>query len=616
MSIAAVGTDGKAAAPWLIGLECFGTAVAAPFLVFPTLFPLVAAIVLCLLAALWLVHWFVRREPWPVTPFNGVLLLFAVTIPVGIWASAVQELTLPKAAGLVLGLATFRAVALTVRDRRSLGIALFALCLLGVAITAVGAAGVEWATKVPILESLGGRIPRLLTSLPDLRAAAINPNQLAGALALYLPFGTALVIGGRRWIGSLALYVACAVFLLLVIGMLLLTQSRGGWIGGAAGVLALVTLWGLGDRHRWMRALGVVLPLLILFVALGALLYTGTERVGEVLYGVTQDSVETAAGTITIQGRVEIWSRALYAIQDFPFTGCGLGTFRQVVQVLYPLFLVGPDRDIAHAHNIFLQVALDLGLPGLSAYLAILGIAGATCWRCARRGGPLVRSVALGLMAGLVGLHVYGLADALALGSKPGVAFWFALGLIAALPRVAQQEGGRARETHGARVTRHASRLTHYVRSHPWPVAAVAFLTLALLLAGSYLGYRLLRSEAGLPGGSSIRLPLYPAAQGIEVRSESPAADGGWVGQLEVATFTTTHPITEVVAFYTSALTEGGWEANTEAGDAESWGGIYTQNEGHSVCLLNAFVIEGEVWCSIVCGDKAEPVDLPGLHEE
>jgi hypothetical protein len=29
--------------------------------------------------------------------------------------------------------------------------------------------------------------------------------------------------------------------------------------------------------------------------------------------------------------------------------------------------------------------------------------------------------------------------------------------------------------------------------------------------------------------------------------------------------------------------------------------------------LLNAFYIDDETWGSIVCGDKAEPVDLPGL---
>ena len=58
-------------------------------------------------------------------------------------------------------------------------------------------------------------------------------------------------------------------------------------------------------------------------------------------------------GQLSLDSRVEIWSRALYALQDFPFTGVGLGTFRRVVNLLYPLFLVPPDVDIAHAHNIF-----------------------------------------------------------------------------------------------------------------------------------------------------------------------------------------------------------------------------------------------------------------------
>jgi O-antigen ligase len=44
----------------------------------------------------------------------------------------------------------------------------------------------------------------------------------------------------------------------------------------------------------------------------------------------------------------------------------------RVVPVLYPLFTVPLDSDIAHAHNIFLQTALDLGIPGLVAYLALL----------------------------------------------------------------------------------------------------------------------------------------------------------------------------------------------------------------------------------------------------
>jgi hypothetical protein len=323
--------------------------------------------------------------------------------------------------------------------------------------------------------------------------------------------------------------------------------------------------------------------------------------------------VEEAIGEMSIAGRVEIWNRALYAIQDFPFTGCGLGTFRRVVHILYPLFLASPDFDIAHAHNIFLQTALDLGLPGLVAYLALLGIALATCWRCARRGGPLVRATALGLAAGLVGLHVYGLADAVALGSKPGVAFWFALGLIAALPRVVEQERREPVDESGNSYAKRpqVARFTHYARSHPWLIAIVALSAVAILAASTYLGWRLLKEIP--PAPPAIRLPLYPIARGVEVRAETPPADAGWIGSLEIATFTSTHPITNVVLFYTDTLAEMGWETEIEAGDETSWGGIYTREGGLSVCLLNAFDIDGETWVSIVCGDKAEPVDVPSL---
>jgi putative inorganic carbon (HCO3(-)) transporter len=56
------------------------------------------------------------------------------------------------------------------------------------------------------------------------------------------------------------------------------------------------------------------------------------------------------------------------------------------VPILYPFFTVPPDTDIAHAHNIFLQTALDLGIPGLVAYLALLGSALVVCWQVAVKG--------------------------------------------------------------------------------------------------------------------------------------------------------------------------------------------------------------------------------------
>jgi len=137
--------------------------------------------------------------------------------------------------------------------------------------------------------------------------------------------------------------------------------------------------------------------------------------------------------TVTLEERMEIWNRALYAIQDFAFTGCGLGTFRRVVWVLYPPLLISPNFDFGHAHNVFLQVALDLGLPGLVAYLGLTATALWIGWQIARSANCSHRWLGLGIVGALVAFHVYGLTDAIALGARPGLAFWILLALVAAL---------------------------------------------------------------------------------------------------------------------------------------------------------------------------------------
>jgi putative inorganic carbon (HCO3(-)) transporter len=134
----------------------------------------------------------------------------------------------------------------------------------------------------------------------------------------------------------------------------------------------------------------------------------------------------------SLTGRVELWSRALYAIQDFPFTGMGMGTFGYVMPVLYPLFQVSPDVIVLHAHDEFLQVAVDLGLPGLAAFLGIYLIAVwmlIAVWR--RDTDSFRRAVALGLLTGVLAHAVFGLTDAVLLTAKPSVFWWALLGLAA-----------------------------------------------------------------------------------------------------------------------------------------------------------------------------------------
>ncbi|MFN2296519.1 MAG: O-antigen ligase family protein, partial [Candidatus Promineifilaceae bacterium] len=129
-----------------------------------------------------------------------------------------------------------------------------------------------------------------------------------------------------------------------------------------------------------------------------------------------------------------LWPWALEGIKDFPFTGTGFGTFREVVRRLYPVN-IDPNYDIAHAHNVFLQVALDVGIPGLIAYLAMLLVSAGAAWQLIKRDQAL-RVVSAGLLASLAAFHTFGLTDTLALGSKSSVLLWAIFGLLAVMIRL------------------------------------------------------------------------------------------------------------------------------------------------------------------------------------
>ena len=157
-------------------------------------------------------------------------------------------------------------------------------------------------------------------------------------------------------------------------------------------------------------------------------------------------------GAVTLFQRQEISTRALYGIQDFSFTGMGLGTFRGLLPLLYPLATMASDFDAAHAHNFFLQSALDFGVPGLVALLAIYLAVAAQLVELGRTPGPADgtlplqgawRTWALGIGCALAAQTVYSQLDAVAMGSKPNFLFWWLLALVLGSANRVRQEHSR-----------------------------------------------------------------------------------------------------------------------------------------------------------------------------
>lgn len=399
---------------------------AIPLLLFPEALPAATVGVLLALAAVWLISLALFPSLLPATPFSLLFLLWGGALIVGILVSVDPVETLPKATGLILGLAVWRYVVIATQTRRRLAVAVALFLLLSLGFTLLGALNMRELPKIPLLSALN---PFQTATLPGLSNLAVHPNQLAAMICIYLPLLFSLSFGpaGGRYPRRLRL--ALALLAALTVLVLVLTQSRGGWVGAAAGLFALLVLWAVVLPPTRARRAARLLAVVIVVAALGALLWIGPGRVRQLWL---DPPLESALGTFsTLNYRQALWPWAVTAIGDFPFTGVGLGAFRQVVFRFYPITMT-PDPDVGHAHNIFLQTALDVGLPGLVIYGAILLVASAVGWRVARRDVGF-RPVALGLLAGLMGLHVFGLADALVLGSKMGLVFWFALGLLAAM---------------------------------------------------------------------------------------------------------------------------------------------------------------------------------------
>lgn len=441
---------------WRDGLEAGALLLAAPFLLFPTVFPVATAIACLLAVAVLVVRW-ARDGAAPVTPLNGPLALWGLMAAVGTAVSAFPEQSLPKATGLLLGAWVWLAIARMASTERRLTWVAWGVALLGAAIAGQGLLTTDWPTKVPLLSALIARLPEALVALPGGPEGGVSANQLGGAVATYLPLALSAGVGLRASAsrqdagdpettlpapvsgastGETAplrtlKFLGCAFCIVALVALLLLTQSRSAWIGGLVGGASLLALWAALLPSGGLRAILRIGLLVLVLSTVGAALWLGPER----LEHLWQEPApfDAVGGVGTLSFRVEVWRWALYGVMDFPFTGCGLGAFRDVSRLLYPMN-IAPNYDIAHAHNIFLQVALDTGIPGLIAYLALLGTAGAMAWRVARS-DPAHRPLALGLLGGLIALHAYGLTDALAPGSKPALIFWAMLGLITALHR-------------------------------------------------------------------------------------------------------------------------------------------------------------------------------------
>ncbi len=375
-------------------------------MVFPALLPWAVGVA----ALFWALRWLVTRRPTRRSPADLSILLLVLLIPVTLWATALPEITRPQVYRLLTGIALFYTILNWTDTPRRLQLLAGGTILAGLLLALSAPFTVEWAvTKLPFAGPLYDRFIILV-------ADTANPNVMAANIVILLPLAFSLPL--FHW-GDLGrpLRILAVVSALAMAGVMVLTLARGGILAMAVALLLLAVL-------RWPRAWWLV--------ALAVL--AGGITLQVVGSGQAADFLSTGGVVGSLESRLEIWSRAVYMVQDFPFTGIGMGSFTQVTDLLYPLFLAPPGR-VPHAHNLFLQIAVDLGIPGLVAWLSIWGIALACAWNTYRQGKRLAPAawlpgIGAGMLCSQVALGLHGLFEAVTWGLvRPAPLVWALWGL-------------------------------------------------------------------------------------------------------------------------------------------------------------------------------------------
>ncbi|MBI4782056.1 MAG: putative bicarbonate transporter, IctB family [Oscillatoriophycideae cyanobacterium NC_groundwater_1537_Pr4_S-0.65um_50_18] len=251
-----------------------------------------------------------------------------------------------------------------------------------------------------------------------------NPNLLAGYILPAVIFSAAACFAWKRWLPkalALSMWVINA-------SCLILTFSRGGWIGLVVSsfvLLMLLIYWFSRYLPRFWRiwslpiALGVSMAVVIFaVVAVDPL----RDRVMSMFAG-REDSSNNF--------RINVWMAVIEMIRDRPILGIGPGN--DAFNKVYPRYQQAGYTALS-AYSIPLEIAVETGLVGLTCFLWILLVAFNQGWVQVHKLRQVANREAFWLIAAfatMMGMLFHGLVDTVWYRPQVSTLWWLMLALVA-----------------------------------------------------------------------------------------------------------------------------------------------------------------------------------------
>lgn len=280
-----------------------------------------------------------------------------------------------------------------------------------------------------------------------------DPNDSAMYLVSALPILVFFAMSLKRTVGRFVSGIAALAALMAIVA----TQSRGGFLGLAAVLLFMLLFF------RGIRTGAKVLVVGVFCIGLA---FTADAGYWERMESITDmsDGYDNDEGSV--EGRINIWKRGAGYLAANPLTGVGLYNFPVAEgqsEVIASRIRRGIGTKYSAAHSMWVQVAAELGVPGIAAFIMLFGHVGSGMWRISkgRSQWPQDRDVAFmasTILASIVGVAVAGSF----LSNAYWAMVWAPLGLGVALIRLEALDrrsrglgfDGRPARTGGARSPR------------------------------------------------------------------------------------------------------------------------------------------------------------------